>query len=309
VKTRILIIGGNGFLATNFAQAMRDKHEIHLADINFSETVLKSFSSTFKLDVTNGTQVENVVLDIEPDVICHFAARVSFRWSLDEPRGDLFLHALGTLNVLEAARKVHPIPHVVYASSSAIFGEAKIVPTPEDCPPNPTSPMGVTKLAGENYCRVYHQVYGMPVSILRFTNIYGPMIDHGVISIFLKRVLSRQLLTIFGGDQMIQFVYVSDAVKAIQRVIEKRVIGTFNIGGPDVITLRHLADLIVKEAGVDVPIEIKPPVAGDIQKIVFDLTKAKEELDWQPQVSIQEGLRKYINECRIAVQDQLPQTS
>jgi len=280
------------------ASELDPNHEVYLADIVSPESEIDSLGRNFEVDVTDQKSVEDAIIAIQPDVICHLAAKVSFKWSLEEPRKDLFLHALGTVNVLEAARKIKPYPHIVYAGSSAIFGNAKVVPTPEDCPSSPTSPYGVSKLAGEKYCEAYENAYGIPISILRFTNIYGPGSDHGVVSAFVNRALTRKPLTIYGGGQEIQFVYISDVVQAYRIAIERRITGTFNIGGPDVVTLKELAKLVIQETNELSPVIMKPPVEGDIQQVIFDTSQANKVLDWWPSVSTEEGIRKCVEYTR-----------
>lgn len=253
--------------------------------------------------MTDSESVDEIVSTVNPEAICHLAAKVSFRWSLENPRKDLFLHALGTLNVLEVARKMKTPPHIIYPGSSAIFGNAEIIPTPENCPTNPTSPYGASKLAGEKYCGIYQNAYGLPVTILRFTNIYGPTSEHGVVSAFITRALTGKPITIFGGDQKIQFVYISDVTRAYRIAMEKKITGTFNIGGPDVVTLKELAKLVIQESGKSVPIEIGPPVEGDIERIIFDTSKARQELNWRPLVPTREGIRKCLEHIHTRIEE------
>jgi nucleoside-diphosphate-sugar epimerase len=291
---RILITGGKGFVGEHLASTLVHNHDVYIADVVPPKAEFYLTSKYLELDVTDSLKVDEIISTIQPELICHFAAKVSFKWSFDKPRKDLSLHALGTLNVLEAARMIKPHPHIVYAGSSAIFGNAGIIPTPEGCPPDPTSPYGITKLVGEKYCELYQNTYGVPISILRFTNIYGPGSDHGVVSAFIDRAMTGKPITIFGGSQQIQFVYISDVVQAYRKVIENRIKGTYNIGGPDVVTLKELAEIVLQETGVTIPVEIKPSVKGDIMKVIFDTTKAEISLSWKPLFSTREGIRKCI---------------
>lgn len=293
---RVLVTGGSGFVGKPLVSELEQNHEVYSADV---APDVGNATKSIELDITDSYQVDKVVSTIKPEVIFHLAAKVSFRWSLEEPRKDLLLHALGTINVLEAARKIKPYPHIIFAGSSAIFGNPKIVPTPEDCPTNPTSPYGVSKLAGEKYCELYKDVYGLPYTILRFTNIYGPNSGKGVVAAFSKNALSGKPITIFGGDQEIQFVHIRDVIRAYKVAMDKKVTGTFNIGGPDVITLKGLAELIIKESGNSIPLEIKPPVEGDIKQTIFDISKAGEKLNWRPEVSIKEGIRDFVEFLRV----------
>lgn len=291
---RVLITGGNGFIGSRLSELITSNHEVHTADIRRSRSVKELVSSEHFLDVTDQLQTRKLISDLLPDVIYHMAGKVDFRWSLQEPVKDLLLHTLGTLNVLEVARNLNPHPHVIYASSSAMFGNPKIIPTPEDCPPSPTSPYGINKWAGERYCCAYNQLYGVPATIMRFTNVYGPKGDHGVICAFLKRFFEKQPITLFGGRQKIQFLYVDDAATALKLAGEKRVPGIFNIGGPETVTLQELVQLISEQVGFQVPVDVQPPLQGDIMHTEFDISKAKHELGWEPEFSTREGLKRYI---------------
>jgi len=291
---RLLVTGGNGFMGRRVTELLAGNHEVHIADVRLSDFLEKLASSQYLLDVTNQLETKKLISKVSPDIIFHMAGRVDFRWSLQEPVRDLLLHAQGLLNVLEAARNLNPLPHIIFASSSAIFGNAKVVPTPEDCPPSPTSPYGISKLAGEHYCHMYSQAYGIPITIMRFTNVYGPTTDHGVIHIFLKKFYQKQPITLFGGSQRIQFLYIDDAATALQLAAEKKVEGVFNISGPDTVTLKELVQLISEETGFQIPVQIQHPLKGDIMHTEFDISKAKRELGWTPRFTIRDGLKRCI---------------
>jgi nucleoside-diphosphate-sugar epimerase len=291
---RVLIIGGKGFIGKRLSEIIRHKHEVYVADVRLTRSVEESVQSEYFLDVTDISQTRELISNLSPAVIFHMAGKVDFRWSLQEPVKDLLLHTLGTLNVLEAARNLNPSPHMIYASSSAIFGNAKTIPTPEDCPPSPTTPYGINKWAGEQYCCMYSQLYDVPTTIIRFTNVYGPNTDHGVIHTLLKKFCQKQPITLFGGWQKIQFLYADDAVTALKLAAEKQVTGIFNIGGPDTVTLKELVQLIAKEIGYQVPMMVQPPLKGDIMHTEFDTSKAKRELGWEPKFSTPKGLKQCI---------------
>lgn len=291
---RILITGGNGFIGRDLAISLKENNEVHLVDLAFSEILSNIFSGYHVCDITKLEDLKQVVNKVNPDVICHLVARVSFAWAIKEPLQDLNIHARATLNVLESARLLGTKPHIIYPSTSAVFGNTQIVPTPEDCPVNPLSPYGISKLAGEHYCRAYSKLHKIPTTVIRFTNAYGPFSDHGAVSVIVTRIVNNQPITLFGGDQKIQFIYVTDAANALQAAIEKKRYGVYNAGGPDVVTLKELVNIIRKISGKEVPVLFEPVKEGDIDHVEFDLSKIKRELGWHPSVAIEEGARHCV---------------
>jgi nucleoside-diphosphate-sugar epimerase len=218
--------------------------------------------------------------------------------SLDYPALDASINVLGTLNVLEAARR-QAIKRVVFSSSAGIFGELKTLPIAEDHPQDPDSPYGVSKLAAEKMCLVYNKVYGMHNICLRYFNVFGPQQRYdaygNVIPIFARRALKNEALTIYGdGEQTRDFVNVGDVAAAnIQAALTPGVQGVFNIGSGTRITINELVRLIQEAAGRQVGVTHAAPRPGDVRDSLADIRAAKAAFGFTPQVAFAQGLAEY----------------
>lgn len=204
----------------------------------------------------------------------------------------------GTLNVLLAARE-NSIKKVLYTSSSSVYGDIPTLPKKEDMVPHPLSPYAVTKLAGEYYCQVFYQVYGLPTVCLRYFNVYGPRQDPNsqyaaVIPSFIKRALEGNPPIIFGdGEQTRDFTFVKDAVEASILAVESDARGLFNIAQGERITINELARLVISIVGENMePVhqELRP---GDIRHSLADISLARA-FGYEPRCSLKEGLRETI---------------
>ena len=183
--------------------------------------------------------------------------------------------------MLEAAKNVG-IKKVVFSSSSAVYGESKILPIPESAPLNPLSPYAVTKAAGELYCNVFTEVYGLPTISLRYFNVFGPRQDPNspyaaVIPIFIQKMLENKRPVIYGdGEQTRDFVSVKNIVKANILAAESKKTGAFNIGMGKGITINELFRIIKKLSGKDIEPIYKKERSGEIKHSVADINKAKK---------------------------------
>ena len=217
--TKVLITGGAGFIGSNVVKSLiKAGHEpVVLDDLSYGyHQNLFPGVEFIQGDVRDDGVVDRAVKGCE--VVFHLAASVGIKRSLDAPVTDSSINILGTLNILEAARK-NGVRKVVYSSSVGIFGEPQTPSTREDHPQQPTSPYGISKLAAEKMCLVYNQLYDMQNVCLRYFNVYGPNQRYdaygGVIPIFSKRIMKRQPLTIYGdGLQTRDFINVRDVASA-----------------------------------------------------------------------------------------------
>ncbi len=253
---KALITGGAGFIGSNIVR--------RLLELGHAPVVLDDLSSGFaenlvaevpfvEADVRDG----EAVLDAAEgcDVVVHLAASVGNARSIDDPIKDAQINVLGTLNVLQAARR-HGLRRIVFSSSAGIFGELKTLPIAEDHPQDPDSPYGASKLAAEKMCLVFNKLYGMDNVCLRYFNVYGVNQRYdaygNVIPIFADRILRGVPLTIFGdGEQTRDFVNARDVAAAniAAATAAAGVQGAFNIGSATRVTINDLAAMMQRLAG------------------------------------------------------------
>jgi len=232
------------------------------------------------------------------DYVFHQAAVPSVPRSIENPQATHEANITGTLNVLLAA-KDNGVKKVIYASSSSVYGDTPTLPKKEDMSTNPQSPYAVTKLAGEYYCRVFHQVYGLPTVCLRYFNVYGPRQDPNsqyaaVIPGFIRKVLDNRPPIIFGdGEQTRDFTYIKDVVDTNILAAESDATGVYNIARGERVSINRLAELVIKLVGNSVEPVHREPRPGDIRHSLADISKARQ-FGYNPRYNLEEGLRETI---------------
>ena len=298
---RVLVTGGAGFIGSNLVKT--------LVANGCEVTVLDNLSSGHQTNLDPFPQVRFIEADIrDPDavdkaiqgatVVFHLAASVGNKRSIDNPISDAEINVLGTLRVLEAARK-HKVPKLVASSSAGIFGELKTLPIREDHPIEPDTPYGSTKLCSEKLCLAYSKLYELEAICLRYFNVYGPnqrFDAYGnVIPIFAFQILRGQPLTIFGdGEQTRDFVNVADVVQAnLKAAATRNVSGAFNIGSSSRITINRLVTLLRAASGIEPTVIHGPPRPGDVRDSLADIRAAAATLGFAPAVPIEDGLGEY----------------
>jgi len=235
------------------------------------------------------------------DVVYHEAAFTSVPQSVLMPQTCNQVNIDGVLNVLNAARR-NDVEKVIFASSSAIYGDNPALPKNEEMPTVPISPYGVTKLAGEMYFRTYYSVYGLNTTCLRYFNVFGPRQRDspysGVIAIWFGRIARGEPLQVFGdGTQTRDFIYVKDVVNAnlIAAVVPESAGKVFNIAAGSPITVDELANTMLEITGhPDLEIQHVPIRPGDILHSYGDITSATEILHYEPQFTVKSGLEDYL---------------
>jgi UDP-glucose 4-epimerase len=299
---RALVTGGAGFIGSNIAaELQREGHDV---------TVLDDLSSGFRINLDPVNSVRFVEGDVRDeaavdeavtgaDVIFHLAASVGNKRSIDDPIADAQINVVGTLRVLEAARR-HHVRKMVVSSSAGIFGELKQLPIAEDHPLEPDSPYGCTKLCEEKLCLAFGKLYDLEVVCLRYFNVYGlnQRFDAygNVIPIFVFQMLRGEHLTVFGdGEQTRDFVNVRDVVQANVRAAEAvGVSGAFNIGSGTRVTINDLVTLTSDAAGLVSLVRHGPPRPGDVRHSLADITAARRAFGFAPAVGLPEGLAEYV---------------
>jgi UDP-glucose 4-epimerase len=300
---KFVVTGGAGFIGSHIVEALAESHEVVVID-NFSSGKRENLSMfTDSINAIQGSITDLPLLKDAckgADGIFHLAAIASVARSVDDPFITHETNLTGTLNVLLAARDCR-VKKVVFASSSAIYGEEPTLPKREDMHPDPRSPYAVSKLAGEYYCNVFSELFGVKTVSLRYFNVFGPRQDPhseyaAVIPKFITRILNNQPPLIFGdGKQTRDFIYVKDVVQANMLAMQSSITGTFNIGSGQSTDLNTLASSLEKIMKVSLSPVYDKPRSGDIRDSVSDITVAKKFLGYQTEYSLEKGLAETIS--------------
>ncbi len=299
---KALVTGGAGFIGSNVVDRLLARGD--------SVTVLDNLSSGYRQNLAADPRCHFVEGDVRnardvaeamegADVVFHLAASVGNRRSIDDPVTDAEINVLGTIRVLEEARR-QGTGKIVFSSSAGIFGELKTIPIREDHGLEPDSPYGASKLCAEKLCLSYAKLYTLEVVCLRYFNVYGPRQRFdaygNVIPIFVFGLLQGRSLTIFGdGEQTRDFVNVGDVVQANLLAADSRGIsGAFNLGSGTRITINDLLAGIARASGLVPKVEHGPRRSGDVRHSLADISAAKTALGFDPAITLDAGLPEYI---------------
>lgn len=308
MEQKIIISGGNGFLGSFLTEkAVSEK---------FLVTVVDDLSTSKGVNVPDQTKfvkgkIENYETDEKFDYVVHLAARPSPEDYINHPVDTIMSNSLGTLKMLEIARKSDAI--FMYTSSSEIYGEASVIPTPENYygyvnPNGIRSCYDESKRFSEALIMAYYREYGLDVRIQRPFNVYGPRIredgQYGrVIPRFIVQALKNQPLTVHGdGKQTRAFLYIDDWIKATWKFLTGNYKGeVINVGSDKEITILELAEKIISLTNSKSKIVFLPKREDDPTRRAADLTKAKNLLKWEPKTALDNGLRKTIEWFRVRI--------
>lgn len=302
-----IVTGVAGFIGSHLAETIlqqgdriigidgiNDYYDVNQKRANVAH--LKQYAD-FKFIEADIQQLDWLELVKDVDVIYHQAAQAGVRASW----GDSFRHYTerninATQVILEAARKAPALQRFVYASTSSVYGNAETMPTDETVPPQPVSPYGITKLAAERMCWLYHQNFNVPVTALRYFTVYGPrqrpdMAFHK----FFKAAIKDEAISIYGdGQQTRDFTFVSDAIAAnlAAATVPEAVGEIFNIGGGSRAVLMDVLATMEDVIGHPIKKEYVARARGDARHTSADISKARSILGYNPQVPLSEGLAK-----------------
>jgi UDP-glucose 4-epimerase len=293
---RVVVTGGAGFIGSHVAGALAARgDEVHVVD-DLSSGRRENVPSGVPLveaDVRDGVALEGLFDAVRPHACVHLAAQADVRASVERPDHDADVNVLGTIQVLEAARR-HDARLVFTSTGGAIYGECER-PAREDDERRPLSPYGASKLAGEEYLATYTRLYGGHRVSLRLGNVYGPRQDPhgeaGVVAIFLGLLAEGGTPRIFGdGRQTRDYVYVGDVVAAALAALEHDG-GVFNVGTGRDTSVLELLEACLRVSGTTIEPEHAPPRAGELGRSVLDPRLAEHELGFRAAVGLDEGLR------------------
>ena len=295
---KILVTGGAGFIGSHIVDMLIDKgNEVVIVD-NLStgkEEHINPEAKFYKADITE--DVDNIFEKEKPDMVIHTAAQVMLRESLKDPVHDAKTNILGTLNLLETAKK-HKIKKFIYtATGGARVGEPEYLPVDEKHPINPCSPYGISKHTAEHYVQMYGELYKLDYLIFCFGNVYGPRDDpvtKRVTAIFADKILKGKTPVIFGdGEQTRDFIYVKDLAEFIVDSINKDPEHKlFHLANGAQISVNQIFNILKGLSGFKGDAEHIDAIPGEVRDIVLDTTLAQDELDWKPKHSFEAGLKE-----------------
>ncbi len=292
-----IVTGGAGFIGSHVVDSL-------LAD-GYGVTVIDDLSSgsgenvagearLVELDVVDGPAVRSVVQELAPEAVFHLAAQASVTASVENPLRDCDVNVKGTLNVLVAANELGT-PVVFTSTGGALYGDAAPMPTSEEREPAPLAPYGASKWAGEAYVKTWSLAAGVPNTVARLGNVYGPRQnphgEAGVVAIFAHKLYSGEQPTLYGhGRPTRDYIYVGDVVSALRAAVGKH--GTYNVATGVQTDVMTIWSELQRIAGVEIEPRLADLRPGELQHSCLDASRAERELGWRAQVSIQEGLRQ-----------------
>jgi len=310
---RVFVTGGAGFIGSHLTDGFlaRGDEVTVVDDLSAGRAGrLDEAATLHKLSIADADSFTGLVRQVRPRLICHLAAHIDVRSSVSSPATDAQANVVGTVNVLEAARAIDA--RVLFASSGgALYGRNAPIPSREDVLPLPESPTGIAKYCAEQYIGLYNRLHGTRHSILRMANVYGPRQDpggeSGVIPIFCASALAGQAPPVYGdGTQTRDYVYVADTVSAFLAAADTDRPGTWNIGtGTEVSVLDIVAIIDAVAGGAPAP-RFGQPRAGELLRSALAVSRAARDLDWHPQVPLDEGVAVVYGWIKAGAPDRAP---
>lgn len=299
---KVLVTGGAGFIGSHVVDTfIANGYQVVIVDdlSTGRETNLNPAATFYKIDIRS-PQLAEVFEKEQPDYISHHAAQMDVRRSVVDPYFDADVNIIGSINLIECARK-YGIKRFVYISTGgAVYGEPEYLPCDENHPVNPICPYGASKHTVEHYLYMYNFNYGLNYTVLRYPNVYGPRQDPhgeaGVVAIFTGLMLKGQQAYINGdGEQERDFVFVADCARANLLAVQKDVNGIFNIGSGRATSVLEIFDNLKAITDYPLPRAHAPAKVGETRRIFLDAAKAAHVLGWEQTVGLEEGLKKTVD--------------
>ncbi len=298
---KIVVTGGLGFIGSHLVERFNENNEVIIVDDQSSGSIENIKEMDFTKIDTNFGSINTMDLDETfegADYVFHLAAVTSVPQSVNDPIKSNEVNITGTLKVLEAARKCG-VKKLIFSSSSAVYGETKVLPISEKFPINPLSPYAVSKATAELYCNVYSEIYDLPTTSLRYFNVFGPRQDPksqyaAVIPIFIDKMLRNERPTIYGdGEQTRDFISVDKIVDANILAAKSSETGVFNIGLGMSTSINQLYEIIKETVSKDIEPVYESARSGEIKHSVADISKAKT-LGFEPDSNYKDDLIRTV---------------
>ncbi|MEA3229356.1 MAG: GDP-mannose 4,6-dehydratase [archaeon] len=307
---KILVTGGAGFIGSHVCDALLRRGD-HVACIdnfndyydperkksNIADAVEDKNFTLFEADILDIAKIREIFDEAQPDKVIHLAARAGVRPSILDPQLYADVNIKGTINLLEVCREFS-VKNFVFGSSSSVYGGNENIPFSEkDDVSNPISPYAATKRAGELICHTYHHLYGLNVSCLRFFTVYGPRGRPDMAPfLFTKAIMDGDEINRFGdGTTKRDYTYISDIVSGVLSALDADyAYEIFNLGNSKTVVLKDLIATIEDAVGKKAKIVQRPMQPGDVTITYADISKSRELLGFEPKVSVEEGIRKFV---------------
>ncbi len=302
---KVLVSGGAGFIGSHCADTfLKQGYDVVIVD-NLSSGKRKNIPEGAKfycIDLLD-KGLKEVIDDERPDVICHHAAQVSVRFSVDDPVNDAEINIIGGIKLAELAVAFGVKKFIFSSTGGAIYGEQEEFPATESHPLRPLCPYGVSKLSFEKYLDYYHKGFGLQYCILRYSNIYGPRQDPfgeaGVVAIFSERFLEGKQPVINGdGQQTRDFLYVGDVARVNAMVLSLEGSHCFNIGTGQETSINTIFGMLQDLTGSDFKEVHGPEKQGEQRRSVISPELAEKIIGWRPEISLSEGLANTVEYFR-----------
>ncbi len=295
----VLVTGGAGFIGSHVVRLLHKKNIQTVVFDNLSSGSRDNVPAGIELivgDICDMAAVESVFASHHVDAVIHLAAQTMVPVSVEDPVLDCRVNLEGVLHVLQCCR-TYGVPHILFSSSAAVYGDNLHIPLKETEPQLPTSPYGITKMTTEPYLRVYHALYGMDATVFRFANVYGERQgekgEGGVVSIFCKLLSQGKGITVFGnGKQTRDFVYAGDIARAIVRALPLRGYHTINVSTGRETSIHDLIRSFERTIGHAADVTYTAPRQGDILRSVLSCANLAETLQMTADMKLEEGIRR-----------------
>ncbi len=295
---KILLNGGLGFIGRRFIKKFSNQHDIIVFALN--KDILAFQGEAFLKNIiieegtTEGKEILEVIAKHKPDVVIHLAALTGLKKCHEDPELAFKINVHGTFNVLTACAK--HCSKFIFISSREVFGETINDKSKEDDPTLPNNVYGVTKMIGENLVKFFNEKHGLDFTILRLTNVYGPEGDQYGAQVIIKNAIKEKKITILGGKQRLNYVYVDDVIDIINQVLDDELSSKqiFNVGSNDTLSIDEFSQKVLQL--FDDKLEVEHMPMRDTETVDFEpsLEKIYKLLNYSPKTSILEGLQKTI---------------
>jgi UDP-glucose 4-epimerase len=299
---KIMVTGGAGFIGSHVTDMMIEAgHEVIVVDdlSTGRRSNLNPHAAFYEVDIRS-SEMERVFAQEKPEVICHHAAQMDVRRSMDDPLFDADINIIGSIKLAQLAIRHGTRKFIHISSGGAAYGEPEYLPCDEDHPIKPLCHYGASKYTFELYLHVFNANYNLDYSVIRYPNVYGPRQDPhgeaGVVAIFTGRMLRGEELTINGsGEQVRDYVYVTDCARCNLMLLEQGSGHVYNLGYGIGTTVNEIFEQLKNITGYTKQALYGPAKVGETFKIYLNAGRAERELGWRPVIPLEEGLKRTVD--------------